>query len=332
MLGDNRLQSKDSTYFGPIKDAASSAARSYDLAARPARVHRAVVRAPAPRRHRARDPGLRREQPVDPSPQARPLRRRGARGPDSRASAEIRRPLGDGRDHPVDVVAVHAVEVHRERGAEVAHLLHVPAERGTPKRWNSATSPAIQSVWCMFIASMPSRARSAAWRSRGVRIVVRRRECTSRDVGVAPRSDRSRPSVGVQIHSRSRGAGRARATSIRASGRRPGSFTSIESSKSVPHARVDVGEARDVEGRELRGGRCSAPRTRRRPRPTIRVVDEDDLAVGREPGVGLSRPRRPALERPWEGRDRVLRLLEPGAPVSERDRRHRPSCLKPHAP
>ena len=44
----------------------------------------------------------------------------------------------------------------------------------SPKRWNSATRPAVHSEWCRFEHSMPAPARSAAWRSSGSPTLRRR--------------------------------------------------------------------------------------------------------------------------------------------------------------
>ena len=67
--------------------------------------------------------------------------------------------------------------------------------------------------------------------------------------------------------------------------------------------------------------------TRRRPGtgrpagPTTGVVDEHDLAVGAEPGVGLEAPG-PRLEAAPERRQGVLRVVRRAAPVGEGDGSH----------
>ncbi len=82
----------------------------------------------------------------------------------------------------------------------------------TSNRWNSDTRPAVHSVWCRFMASMPISDRSCACRSSGTSIVWRRVECTSLTAG-SSRSVRSSTGAGCRprgVRAR-RSAGRPRA-------------------------------------------------------------------------------------------------------------------------
>ena len=74
----------------------------------------------------------------------------------------------------------------------------------------------------------------------------------------------------------------------------------------------------------------AATRTRRRPRRNTASCTSTACAVGRELGVGLE-PARAPLQRPCEGRERVLGEIGAGAPVGEGDRRHNPRVCRPGA-
>ena len=81
---------------------------------------------------------------------------------------------------------------------------------------------------------------------------------------------------------------------------------------------VEIDEPGDVERRQLRR-RSTGRRAARRTGPALAtgVVDEHDLAVGREAGVRLE-ARGPVLERPPEERERVLAVRRPCRPGGQR--------------
>ena len=225
----------------------------------------------------------------------------------------------DGRDHAVGAVAVDGVDAHPQHRAEVAHLLRVPRERaharsgGTARRARPSTR-----VWCMFIASMPSSARSKACRSSGTAIARRRSECTSFTAGSArsgrstlddrastPRAARARRSAARPRRSASRGVRRLHVDRALEGG---------------PELLVDVGEARDAELGQLGRRASSAIRRRRRPRRTIGSWAQT-TSPSAESHTSVSSPVTPASSARRKAGMRVLGLLEPGATVGERDRR-----------
>ena len=87
----------------------------------------------------------------------------------------------------------------------------------------------------------------------------------------------------------------------------------------MPQLGVEVGQAGHVELGQLGRGASAATRLRRQPCAGHGVVDQHDLAVGAQPGVGLEAPGA-QLQGPAEGRERVLGRVGAGAPVGEGDR------------
>ena len=179
------------------------------------------------------------------------------------------------------------------------------ANARTSKRWNSETSPAVHSVWCKFIASIPAEARSNACRSSGGPIAARRSECTS----FTPLLVTQRLAAAQRRGSTPRGARGRRTTGRprRGASAASGDFTSTEHSYSAPELVVDVGEPGDAEGRELlgaswpRSGAAACPgtrrgRARRRPRRRPRATHRSRCR---------SRPASSAREMPkWCSRAR----------------------------
>ena len=199
------------------------------------------------------------------------------------------------------------------------------ANARTPNRWNSETSPALHSVWCMFIASTPI-----------VRQVVR----------VALERDLDPPAAG-RVHELDGGLGAEPAELVEVRGadpqplERPVLPRDTEQAvgrRGLLHVHgevevgaelvVHVGHPRHPERRELRsrGARHAAPA---HAGPHGGIVGAHHFAVGAQPHVRLERARTEG-EGATEGRERILRLLEARAAVGEGDHSHAPSCC--HAP
>ena len=174
------------------------------------------------------------------------------------------------------------------------------------------------------------RCRGCSGRTRGARagceMCSRRCECTSR-AAVAVRCAASSRTSGVHTQSRSVAPAASATTSIGVDDRR---VLDVDRELVVgAQLRVDVGEAGNAVARPAR------PRSRDEHLPAPQAAARRCASWTRttspspgEPGVALEAPHA-GLEGPPEGRDRVLRLLEPGATVSEGDRLHRRHPLTP---
>ena len=189
---------------------------------------------------------------------------------------------------------------HAQHGADGAGLLGVPRERlhaEAVEQRHEARGP----LACGACSSRRCRARTG--RARAVRAVPsiawRRVECTSLTAG----SSRSAAELGQVAGCRPRAARARRSAGATSSSAGPAavSFTSTESSKSVPSSSYTSASRGHAQRRQLGRGACSRSRRRRSPAAHRRVVGADDLAVGAQPHVGLegaARRRRAPGGRP----------------------------------
>ena len=134
----------------------------------------------------------------------------------------------------------------------------------TSNRWNRVVRPPVQSLWCRLTASMPELlqlggvALGALLDAGESRVESTRRTCGDSCAPAPPagRGRRGRATAGAAS------VGSAAAASATGGRRRPGSLTSSDSSKSVPHRLVELGQRRDVGA----AGRPAGPREIRRRR------------------------------------------------------------------
>ena len=320
MIGDNRESSKDSRVFGPI-DQETIVGRVFVRIWPPRRPRLPLALA---RSLRAGIPGPRAFAPW----RAPPLRCGAAlpargRSPAVASVSTASAPLGDGGDHTVDVVAVHARRCRRRAslggGAPPGRPRRRPGRRsgGTARRARASTR-------CDAGSSRRPRcsARSAAWRSSESADPVPARRVHEPDLG----GDRAQRPQGA-----ARGAAEPETPEIALVPARSSTSRSdpvvLQVDRELVVGPELAGTARPGVGRRgapsahsgsWRRGAASAPTPARRTTTTGSCTSTTSPSPAVQASV--SRPSRPGLEGVAEGREGVLGMVGAGAPMGEGDR------------